>query len=94
MADQPQQGYIRRECSECGEGLGFSESDPCDRCRADQPDQAPERIWFCSLNEDFRDLEGVTPREGDVEYVRADLARKAKAIDPKEDENETYKGHS
>jgi hypothetical protein len=26
-------GYQRRLCSNCGEGLGFSESDPCDRCR-------------------------------------------------------------
>lgn len=24
-------GYERRKCSVCGEGLGFSESDPCDK---------------------------------------------------------------
>ena len=25
-------GYQRRKCSVCGEGLGFSERDPCDKC--------------------------------------------------------------
>jgi hypothetical protein len=28
MAD----GYQRKPCSVCGEGLGFTESDPCERC--------------------------------------------------------------
>lgn len=25
-------GYQRAACSVCGEGLGFTEGDPCDRC--------------------------------------------------------------
>lgn len=25
---------VRRKCSQCGEGLGFTEGDPCDRCAA------------------------------------------------------------
>jgi len=27
-------GYQRRPCSKCGEGLEFTESDPCERCEA------------------------------------------------------------
>lgn len=26
------QGYVRKPCSVCGEGLSYSESDPCERC--------------------------------------------------------------
>jgi hypothetical protein len=28
----PPAGYVRRKCSQCGEDLSFSESDPCDKC--------------------------------------------------------------
>lgn len=33
-------GYTRRKCSVCGEGLGFSEGDPCDR----HDEAAPLRV--------------------------------------------------
>ena len=35
-AAQPPEGYKRRLCSKCGEGLGFSESDPCEKCSLEQ----------------------------------------------------------
>ena len=28
-------GFKRRPCSKCGEGLGFTESDPCERCQGE-----------------------------------------------------------
>lgn len=40
----PHPGYVRRQCSKCGEGLGFTEADPCDRC-APQPAGAPCCGW-------------------------------------------------
>lgn len=36
-------GYIRRTCSQCGEGLGFTESDPCDKCSVSKPSVAEAR---------------------------------------------------
>lgn len=36
-------GYIRRICSQCEEGLGFTESDPCDKCSVSKPSVAEAR---------------------------------------------------
>ena len=33
----PDAARDRRKCSECGEDLGFSEADPCDRCVLQKP---------------------------------------------------------
>jgi hypothetical protein len=38
-------GYQRRKCSECGEGLGFSESDPCAKCATNVPAEPPRQVW-------------------------------------------------
>lgn len=40
-------GYQRRQCSKCGEGLGFSEDDPCDNCALATPVPAEKNDWWC-----------------------------------------------
>jgi hypothetical protein len=40
VSPAPQRGYVRRKCSICGEGLGFTEDDPCDNCADNQPPAA------------------------------------------------------
>lgn len=44
-------GYQRRKCSKCGEGLGFTEGDPCDRC--DDPQDGQRHEYSGCGNDDY-----------------------------------------
>lgn len=39
-------GYQRRKCSKCGEGLGFTESDPCERCESTLADKCEHGVLW------------------------------------------------
>lgn len=53
-----QVGYERRKCSKCGEGLGFTESDPCEKCD-DEKQVVPTVCVICvKCGHNGRNLEG------------------------------------
>lgn len=61
-------GYQRRQCSKCGEGLGFSEDDPCDRCAVQPAGEggAPELTLQSGI---FPNTGQAVPVVGDVFVV-------------------------
>jgi hypothetical protein len=74
-------GYKRRPCSKCGEGLGFTESDPCERCDDEPPspdssDAKPED----DLIEQAMEFYYKSP-ETDMYELMAEFARQVIAAD-------------
>ncbi len=67
-------GYQRRKCSKCGEGLGFTEGDPCDCC--DEPQDGQRHEYSGCGNDDycieaaFGEPHCGQPREAEIHDTR------------------------